>query len=194
MGRLGGIKMRVTVSWRRYLTAGLMVAVLIAVLALPASAGGFARGIVIPVDGDLYYMEGAPDAPGGAFDIPGHAWVLAGKNQVVGKHYNTGPFGAPQWWSSDAPDGELLYIVHGIIDTWSVDKAQRYAQRGYTHYHELRNVVGGAHHPTKVVWLRHIARTSFTFDGGPHPELGSHAVTPGIDREFLPNGGTPYSP
>lgn len=155
--------------------------------------GGFRHGIVITVDDTEYYLAGAPDGPDGAFDIPGHYWVLAGKTQLVGKHYNTGPFGAAQWWSSDANDGELLYVVHAIIDTWSMEKAEKYASRGYIHYHELVEVDGGALHPTKVVWLKHIARTTFTLDGGPAPEL-SHTVTPGVDNEFIPNGMTPYNP
>lgn len=165
-------------------------------LIVPVFAGrnkGFVHGIVITVDGTDYYLAGAPDGPGGAFDIPGHYWVLAGANQLVGKHYNTGPFGAPQWWSSNAPDGELLYIVHAIIDTWSSEKAASYATRGYIHYHELIEVDGGELHPNKVVWLKHTARITFNLDGGPHPEL-DHLVTPGVDYEFIPNGITPYSP
>jgi selenium-binding protein 1 len=165
-------------------------------LVSPVFAGrnqGFVHGIVITVDGTEYYLAGAPDGPGGVYDIPGHYWVLAGKNQLVGKHYNTGPLGAPSWWSSNAPDGELLYIVHVIIDTWSVEKATKYASRGYVHYNELIEVDGGELHPTKVVWLKHHARTTFNLDGGPHPEL-DHLVTPGVDYDFIPNGFTPYSP
>ena len=158
-----------------------------------AGKGGFVHGIIIPVDGNEYYMAGAPDGPGGEFDIPGHYWVLAGKNKLVGKHYNTGPFGAPQFWSSDAPDGELLYIVHAIIDTWSEEKAANYASRGYVHYHELITVNDGTPHATKVVWLKHTARTSFNLDGGPAPAF-AHEVTPGVDYEFIPLGSTPYSP
>ncbi len=138
-------------------------------------------------------MAGAPDGPGGAYDIPGHYWVLAGKNQLVGKHYNTGPFGAAQWWSSDAPDGELLYIVHAIIDTWSAEKATEYASRGYIHYHELIKVSDQSLHPILVVWLKHTARTTFDLDGGPAPSF-AHLVTPGVDYEFIPNGSTPYAP
>jgi hypothetical protein len=166
---------------------------LVALLAVPVSAEGFVHGIVIEVDGVDYYLAGAPDGPNGATDIPGHYWVQASPDQLVGKHYNTGPFGAGSWWSSDAPDGELLYIVHAIIDTWSEEKAMAYAAQGYIHYHELVAVDDGTLHPTKVVWLKHTARTSFTLDGGPHPEL-SHAVSPGVDLEFIPNGMTPYSP
>lgn len=168
---------------------------LVSALVMMSTAGarGFTHALTVDVDGEAYYLAGAPDGPDGAFDIPGHYWVQAGPNQLAGKHFNTGPFGAPQWWSSDAPDREFLYVVHGIIDSWSVEKAESYATRGYIHYHELVSVEDGTLHPTKVVWLRHIARTSFTLDGGPHPEL-SHEVTPGIDTEFIPNWATPYNP
>lgn len=152
---------------------------------------GFVHGIVINVDGVDYYLEGPPDGPGGARDIPGHYWVMAGPDRMVGRHYNTGPFGVPNWWSSDAGDGELIYIVQAVIDTWSQEKAETYALRGYVHYHELVSADSGTLHPSKVVWLKHIARTSFTLDGGPHPEF-AHDVTPGIDYEFIPNGLTPY--
>lgn len=181
------------VSKRRLLVTA-MVAVLLLLVAVPsAGASGFTHAPIIDVDGEDYYLAGAPDGPGGATDIPGHYWVQAGPNQLVGKHYNTGPFGAPQWWSSDAPDGELLYVVHGIIDTWSEEKAERYASQGYVHYHELVSVDDGSLHPTKVVWLRHHARTTFNLDGGPRPDL-AHEVTPGVDFEFIPNGFVPYTP
>lgn len=178
-----GISLPITVIAAVLLTSTLAVT--------PAVESRFIHGIVINVDGEDYYLLGPPDGPDGAKDIPGHYWVMAGPNQLVGKHYNTGPFGAPKWWSSDAPDGELLYIVHAIIDTWSPEKAERYASRGYVHYHELVKVSDGSLHPTKVVWLKHTARTFFTLDGGPHPEL-AHYVTPGVDYEFIPNWGTPY--
>ncbi len=156
-------------------------------------SNGFVHAPVINVDGENYYFAGAPDGPNGATDIPGHYWNQAGSKQLVGKHYNTGPFGAEQWWSSDAPDGEYLYKVHAIIDTWSPEKANLYASRGYVHYHELVKVSDGMLHPTKVVWLKHTARTSFTLDHGPHAEL-SHEVSPGVDLEFIPNGNMPYNP
>ncbi len=158
-----------------------------------AGADGFTHAPVIDVDGEDYYLAGAPDGPDGAIDIPGHYWVQAGPRALAGKHYNTGPFGAPQWWSSNAPDGELLYVVHGVIDTWSEEKAQRYASRGYVHYHELVGVADQTLHPTKVVWLRHTATTSFDLDGGPAPQF-AHEVTPGRDFEFIPNGFNPYAP
>jgi selenium-binding protein 1 len=180
-------------SSRKYRLVSMAVIILVALVALPVAAKGFTHALVLDVDGYEYYMAGAPDGPGGATDIPGHYWVQAGPNQVVGKHYNTGPFGAPQWWSSDAPDGEYLYKVHGIIDTWSEGKAESYAERGYVHYHELLNVDTGEPHPTKVVWLKHTARTSFNLDGGPAPQF-AHEVTPGVGFEFIPNGSMPYEP
>lgn len=161
--------------------------------AFPANAAGYTHALTVDVDGESYYLDGAPDGPDGASDIPGHYWVQTGPQRLQGHHFNTGPFGAPQWWSSDAPDGALLYVVSGIIDTWSVEKAESYAERGYVHYHELVSTADGTFHPTKVVWLRHIARSSFTLDGGPHPEM-SHEVTPGLDTSFIPNGQTPYNP
>jgi selenium-binding protein 1 len=180
---------------KKVFLSALVVVLMISVLliAVPTSAKGYVHGIVITVDGMDYYLAGAPDGPGGETDVPGHYWVQAGPDQLVGKHLNTGPFGAPQWWSSDAPDGEYLYKVHAVIDTWSPEKAERYAARGYVHYHELVKVSDGTLHPTKIVWLRHTARTSFYLDGGPHPEL-AHEVTPGIDYEFVPNWFDPYSP
>jgi len=181
---------------KRLLLIVLAVVGLVLVVAVPSAARGFTHGIVVNVDGDDYYFAGAPDGPNGEYDIPGHFWVQAGPNQLVGKHYNTGPFGASQWWSSDAPDGELLYIVHAIIDTWTMEKAQHYASRGYVHYHELIKVSDGSLHPDKVVWLKHIATTSFTLDGGPgapNPPY-EHEVTPGVDYLFPVNGLTPYPP
>lgn len=153
----------------------------------------FVHGIALKVDGKNYYLAGAPDGPNEAFDIPGHYWVSVGKNKIIGKHFNTGPFGAPQWWSSDTEDGALLYTVTGIIDTWSMIKAAAYYNKGFNHYHELVSVEDSNHHPTKVIWLRHAATDDFNLDGGPHPELG-HEVTPGIDFLFIPNWQTPYDP
>lgn len=157
-----------------------------------ANEAGFMHGVEILIDGEMYYFAGAPDGENGAVDVPGHFWVQSGKNRVVGKHYNTGPFGAASWWSSDAEDGALLYMVNGIIDTWTAEKAEVYASRGYLHYHEFISVDGGHLHPHKVVWLKHTAVTSFTLDGGPMPAL-SHDVNPGIDFEFIPNWMNPYT-
>ena len=160
------------------------------------SKKGFIQGVIINLDGEDYYWQGPPldpNNPNGPRDVPGHYWTVAGKNKLVAKHFNTGPFGAPQWWSSDAPDGELLYIAMVIIDTWSADKAARYASKGYIHYHEFYKISDGSPHLTLVGWFKHIARTSFTLDGGPAPQF-SHAVTPGVDYEFMPNWQNPYTP
>ena len=183
--------MQSVISTRKSISVSLVVLALLTLVVGVASAKGFTHAPVIDVDGEKYFMAGAPDGPDGATDIPGHEWVQAGPNQVVGKHFNTGPFGASQWWSSDAPDGEYLYKVHGIIDTWSPEKAESYAARGYVHYHELVSVSDGTFHPDKVVWLRHTARTSFSLDRGPHSEF-YHEVTPGVDYDFIPLGSMPY--
>jgi hypothetical protein len=157
----------------------------------------FVHGIIVEIDGEDYYFTGPPDGLNGTKDVPGHYWKMAGKNKLVGKHFNEGPFGAPQWWSSDADDGAFLYMVHAIIDTWSLEKAEYYASRGYVHYHEFESVANpGELHPTKIVWLKHTAVTSFTLDGGPgapNPPY-EHYVTPGVDPLFPRNGFDPYNP
>lgn len=154
----------------------------------------YVHGIVIDVDGEDYYFSGPADGPKGEKDIPGHEWKLEDDNMLVGNHYNTGPNGAPNWWSSDAEDGALLFTVEAIIDVWTPDKAEDYASKGYVHYHELVKVSDGSLHPTKIVWLKHTAVTEFTFDGGSHPELGPREITPGVDYEFIPNWKMSYSP
>lgn len=187
------MKMRITTLW--------LVSVLaLLVTALPLKAdepnkenADFVHGIMLKVDGKYYYLAGAPDGPDGATDIPGHSWVVAGKDKIIGKHYNTGPFGAPQWWSSDAADGALLYTVIGVIDEWSMIKAAAFYNKGFVHYHELVSVEDGSHHPSKVIWLRHAATGYFNQDGGPHPEL-AHEVVPGVDFIFIPNWQSPYDP
>jgi hypothetical protein len=93
----------------KHLMVVVAVVALAAVMVLPVSAGGFTRGIVINVGDVDYYLAGPPDAPDGARGVPGHYWVQAGREKIVGKHYNTGPFGASQWWSADAADGEYLF-------------------------------------------------------------------------------------
>ncbi len=155
-----------------------------------SESAGFVHGLQVEIDGEKYYFAGPP----GENDVPGHFWVQAGKNRVVGKHYNTGPHGAADWWSSDAGNGELLYMVNGIIDTWTLEKAAYYFSRGYVHRHEFVKVEGGDEHLEKVVWLKHTAVTSFTFDGG--PAMGNsdliHNVTPGVDLKFPNNYLMPY--
>jgi len=154
---------------------------------------GFVHGIKFLVDGEEYYFAGPPDGPNGERDVPGHYWNQAGPNKFVGKHYNTGPFGSPQFWSSYAEDGDFLYTLKGVIDIWTPELAQEYADKGYVHRHELQRVSDGAFHPTKVVWLKHIAVTSFTFDGphAPNP-MFEHDVTPGLDWDFPNNYMKPW--
>ena len=183
------------IRYSRVQSLVLLVGVGVVLLAAsPASTQGFVHGPVVTLDGVEYYLAGVPDGPGGATDVPGHYWVQAGPRKLVGKHYNTGPFEMPSWWSSDAPDGALLYVVKGLIDTWSPEKAAMYFADGFTHYHEFVSVADGSNHLTKVLWLKHIARTSFTFDRGPMPGMFDHYVTPGVDFEFMPNWDTPYVP
>ena len=159
-------------------------------------SAGYVHGLKVEIDGALYYFAGAPAGENGEVDVPGHSWVQAGKNRLVGKHYNTGPFGMSAWWSSDAADGALLYKVNCIIDTWTPEKSEYYASKGYVHYHEFISVEDGSTHPSLVPWLKHIAVTSFTFDGGPavgNPDL-IHEVTPGVDLSFPNNYMKPYLP
>ncbi len=150
---------------------------------------------MINVDGTDYWLTGPPDGPGGARDVPGHSWKQVGPTELLGRHYNTGPFGAAQWWTYGAKDGQLLFMVDGIIDEWSADKARRYASQGYVHYHELVETSDGTTlHPTKVVWLRHKARQGFYLDGGPHPEFAHYVENGQVDYEFMPNWRMAYSP
>lgn len=183
-----------TLRRRSMVFAILLLLLSLTVVTVSASNGdGFTRWPVIALDGESYYWAGAPDGPNGETDVPGHYWRQAGPARYIAKHYNSGPFGAPAWWSSDAPDGELLYMADVIIDEWTPEKAEQYAARGFVHYHELVNVDDGSLHPTKVGWFKHVARTSFTLDGGPHPEAVGYGVTPGIDWEFMPNYLMPYT-
>ena len=169
-----------------------------------AENSGFVHGIMFYVEGDgdgdgeMYYFKGPVDGDGedGSIDVPGHTWVQAGNNKFRGKHYNTGPWGMPQWWSLDADDGALLYNVAVIIDEWTSEKAEYYASRGFVHYHEIISVATGEEHPTKIPWLKHTAVTSFTLNGGPgapNPPY-EHKVSPGIDWEFPNNYWMPYNP
>ena len=178
------------ISLQRRWSAATVVIGLLLVLGGPASAGkgGFTRGATFDIDGEAYYLDGPVVSPDGARDIPGHSWVQSGQRSIRGKHDNSADF-----WSSDAGDGELLYVVIGQIDTWSEEKAARYAAKGYMHYHEFVSVEDGTPHPELVVWLKHHAVTHFTLDGGPKPEL-THEVAPGVDYEFIPNWSVPYDP
>ena len=154
---------------------------------------GFVHGIVIDIDGEDYYFAGPPDGPNGATDVPGHYWRQAGKNQFSGKHYNIGPFGMGTFWSSTSELGEYLYTVHGIIDIWTEELSLEYAAKGYVHRHEFVSISDGEPHPSKVIWLKHIAVTNFLFDGPMAPNaMHEHEVSPGIDWEFPNNYMIPY--
>jgi len=148
----------------------------------------FTQGIKFKIDGKPYYFGGMPVGDDGATDVPGHSWVQTSKNKLLGYHKNTNNF-----WSSTAADGELLYVVKAVIDTWSEVKAANYYARGYIHHHHLVSAKTGMTHPTKVAWLKHVAVTHFELDSGPHPELYHH-VEPGVDFEFVPNWKMPYDP
>jgi selenium-binding protein 1 len=150
----------------------------------PDADEGYTRGLVYHLDGQDYYLDGPME--GGARDIAGHDWKMLPDGTVAGRHFNTGPFGKPKYWSSDAEDGQLLYRIHGIIDTWSEEKAEDYHSRGYVHYHKLVTVDARQPHPTKIMWARHTAVASFKFDGGPMPWM-AHDVEPGVDMEFMHN-------
>ncbi len=151
----------------------------------------FARGLVFHLDGEDYFLKGPLED--GARDLPGHDWYQLPGGWFIGRQFNTGPFGLPKWWSSDADDGQLLFYVIAKIDTWSERKAARYRARGFSHYHKFVTVADRTPHPTKVAWFKHFAVDSFTFDGGPRPWL-AHEVTPGLDRDFMPNTHFAYPP
>ncbi|NOY73773.1 MAG: hypothetical protein GXP14_15640 [Gammaproteobacteria bacterium] len=153
----------------------------------------FVHGIAIKVGHHKYYLEGAPDGPNGEQDIPGHEWVQVSKNTIIGKHYNTGPFGAANFWSFDAPDGALLWTMIGKIDTWTEAKAAKYYTEGYIHYHSLVSAKTGKRHPKKVVWLRHSAVIDFTFDALPNA-VEPYEVKIGSDYKMAPNWTVPYDP
>lgn len=151
----------------------------------------FDRGIIVKIDGKKYRLAGVADTVNGITDVPGHEWAIVDDEELVGRHYNTGPFGAANWWSNGAANGTLLYSVRGIIDDWSLVKATEYFNKGFVHYHRLISMRTGLQHASKVLWLSHAAVTFFDLDGGPHPEL-AHSVSPGIDYLFVPNTHMPY--
>jgi hypothetical protein len=151
---------------------------------------GFEHGLAVEIDGEDYYFKG-PGSIEGEIDVPGHTWVQAGNMEIVGKHYNVGPWMAPsgaKWWTSDVEYGELLFIVHGIIDVppselsdW--DEAM-YKNQGYVHFHEFLDGDGNELEDY-VVYLKHIAVEEFFFDGGPaKPNVW---VYPGVAYNFMPN-------
>jgi len=156
----------------------------------------FVHGIVVKIDGKPYYFGGPEDNGDGSQDVPGHSWVKVGRHHYIGHHENTGPAIDPEsWWSSDAGDGELLYVVEARIDSWSEVKAAKYYAQGFVHYHHLVSKKTKHPHPKKVAWLKHVAVKSFTFDGGPmHHDHTAYSVEPGVDFKLMPNWQMPYNP
>jgi hypothetical protein len=131
------------------------------------SNGGFTHGTAFEVAGDTYYMLG-PGSIAGEIDVPGHTWIQAGQNQIV---------------------GALLYSVHGIIDVppaeLSATEEDWYKSHGYVHIHEFVN--SGGILEDYVVYFKHTAVTAFMFNGGPGAPATNHYVEVGIDYEFPNN-------
>ncbi len=155
----------------------------------------FIHGITFKVDDQQYNITGAPDGPNGEQDIPGHYWLQTDKNNFVGQHYNTGPFGAEKWWSSDTDNAALLWVLEAKLDIWSQVKAIKYFSRGFVGYQPIINVTTGKLHPKKVLWLKHVSIRNFTFDGlEPLAFAGQkpHKVIKGIDFNMDINWNVEY--
>jgi hypothetical protein len=154
----------------------------------------FTHGIVIKLDGVGYYFDGPADGANGTKDAPGHYWWQDSPTHLYGLHYNIGPFGEENWWSSDAKGNELLYVVDVIIAPWTNTTAIEFAKQGYVHYHDLIRTDNGEKHPELVAWFKHVAvPAAFILDKGPMPE-DKHIVPAGIDYRFLNNYFIPYNP
>jgi hypothetical protein len=155
---------------------------------------GYEHGIKVWIGGQDYWFKG-PGSMLGVTDVPGHTWVQGdSSDQVVGRHYNLGPYGAgASWWANGEPDKVLLYKVHGIIDAppsqLSTKRTAKLKKQGYVHYHELIYASGpmqGQESQNYVVYLKHTAVRSFYFDSPPMPGA-AHQVKPGVDYAFMPN-------
>jgi len=154
----------------------------------------FTHGIVIKLDGVGYYFDGPADGTNGTKDAPGHYWWQDSSTHLYGLHYNIGPFGEENWWSSDAKGNDLLYVVDVLIAPWTNTTAHEFAKQGYVHYHDLIRTDNGEKHPELVAWFKHVAvPAAFILDKGPMPE-DKHIVSPGIDYRFLNNYFIPYNP
>lgn len=154
----------------------------------------FTHGIVIKLDDVGYYFDGPADGANGTKDAPGHYWWQDSPTHLYGLHYNIGPFGEENWWSSDAKGNELLYVVDVLIAPWTNTTAYDFAKQGYVHYHELVRTDNGEKHPELVAWFKHVAvPAGFILDKGPMPE-DKHIVAAGIDYRFLNNYFIPYNP
>ena len=147
----------------------------------------FFHGIIVKIDNVGYYFDGPADGANGTKDAPGHYWWQDSPTHLYGLHYNIGPFGEENWWSSDAKGNELLYVVDVIIAPWTNTTAYEFAKQGYVHYHELVRTDNGEKHPELVAWFKHLAvPASFNLDKGAMPE-DKHIVSAGIDYRFLNN-------
>ena len=154
----------------------------------------FTHGIVVNLDGVGYYLDGPADGANGTKDAPGHYWWQDSPHHLYGLHYNIGPYGEENWWSSDAKGNELLYLVDVIIAPWTNTTALEFAKQGYVHYHDLIRTDNGEKHPELVAWFKHVAvPTGFILDKGPMPE-DKHIVGAGVDYRFLNNYFIPYDP
>ena len=89
----------------------------------------FVHGIEVDIDGVKYYFDGPADADKGAKDAPGHYWWQDSPNHIYGLHLNIGPFGEEKWWSSDAKNNELLFLVDAIIAPWSEKDAFEFSKK-----------------------------------------------------------------
>lgn len=154
----------------------------------------FTHGLVVKIDNVGYYFDGPSDGANGTKDAPGHYWWQDTPHHLYGLHYNIGPFGEQNWWSSDTKGNELLYLVDVIIAPWTNTTAYEFAKQGYVHYHELVKTDSGEKHPELVAWFKHVAvPASFILDKGPMQE-DKHIVSAGIDYRFLNNYFIPYDP
>ncbi|NOY73824.1 MAG: hypothetical protein GXP14_15910 [Gammaproteobacteria bacterium] len=176
----------------------LLIALTFSVQAHEESSKEFIHGITIKLDDEHYNFAGPPDGLNGASDAPGHKWLRTDKKRFLGKHFNTGPFSAPNFWSNNAGDGALLYIVDAVIDRWSEVKALQYFTKGFVQYHRLLNVKTKQFHPEKVVWLKRVAVKEFRLDGDGalnfSDDMEAYDVMPGVDYKLSPNWDMPYDP
>ena len=101
----------------------------------------FTHGLVVKIDNTEYYFDGPADGANGTKDSPGHYWGQDTPRHLYGLHYNIGPFGEENWWSSDVKGNELLYVVDVIIAPWTNITAYEFAKQGYVHYHELEKLI-----------------------------------------------------
>lgn len=154
----------------------------------------FTHGLVVKVDNTEYYFDGPADGANGTKDAPGHYWWQDTPRHLYGLHYNVGPFGEENWWSSDVKGNELWYVVDVIIAPWTNITAYEFAKQGYVHYHELVKTDNGEKHPELVAWFKHVVvPAGFILDKGAMPEE-QHIVAAGIDYRFLNNYFIPDDP